>query len=442
MTKRIRLEDRDIPVLCEAEVLVIGGGAAGVAAAVSAAREGASVVLAERGGFLGGTMTAATLGGICGLYSLVDGQPVQRVWGFAEEVRDRLERVGGTSGPLPWLNTASLPYDLFSLKSVLDDLANHPHLKVLYHAQLTEVMLDDGKVQAAAFRGRGGAFAIRADRYIDCTGDAELTALAGGAVRFDPDDLQFPSAMFAMGGVDTTRAMRIRREDLHSYLERALADGYDVPRTAGGLYSVHPGIVHLNITKVSLNGRSPNTLDPVELSEAERVGRQQIRTYLEIFRKYVPGYEHAFVLDCGSELGVRETRGIRGAYMMTREDVLEECRFDDAIAVNCWPIEDHGAGRSTKWVWLPPGGYCQIPYRALLPQGLDNVLAAGRCLSASHDAQASLRVTANCFSMGQAAGIAAAIADRAGTRAVDMAALHRRLEDKGQVLTPGEPCSA
>lgn len=442
MTQQISLPDRSIPILCEAEVLVIGGGSAGVAAAVSAARQGASVVLAERGGFLGGTMTAATLGGICGLYSLVNGQPVQRVWGFAEEVRDRLELAGGTNGPRPWLNTASLPYDLFKLKLVLDDLVDQPRLKVFYHAQLTDVTTEDDRVREAVFRGRGEAFAIRADRFIDCTGDAELTALAGGGVSFDPDYLQFPSAMFTMGGVDTTRALQIRREDLHRYFENALSDGYDVPRTAGGLYSTHDGIVHLNITKVSIDGRSPNTLDPVDLSEAERLGRQQIRTYLEIFRKYVPGYENAFVIDCGSELGVRETRRIQGAYRLTREDVLDERRFDDAIAVNCWPIEDHGSGRKTKWVWLTPGGYCQIPYRALLPQGLMNVLVAGRCLSSSHDAQASLRVTANCFSMGQAAGTAAAMADAGGMRAVDMTLLQRRLKDQGQVLTPGATCDA
>jgi len=442
MNQQISLPDRSIPILCEAEVLVIGGGSAGVAAAVSAARQGASVVLAERGGFLGGAMTAATLGGICGLYSLVDGQPVQRVWGFAEEVRDRLERAGGTNGPLPWLNTASLPYDLFKLKSVLDDLVAEPRLKVLYHAQLIDVTTEDGRVREAVFRGRSEAFAIRADRFIDCTGDAELTALAGGGVSFDPDNLQFPSAMFTMGGVDTTRALQIRREDLHRYFESALADGYDVPRTAGGLYSIHDGIVHLNITKVSIDGRSPNTLDPVDLSKAEQLGRQQIRTYLDIFRKYVPGYEKAFVIDCGSELGVRETRRIQGEYRLTREDVLDERRFDDAIAVNCWPIEDHGSGRKTKWVWLTPGGYCQIPYRALLPQKLENVLVAGRCLSSSHDAQASLRVTANCFSMGQAAGIAAAMADREGMHAVDMSTLQHRLESQGQILTPDVTCDA
>lgn len=436
MNAVVTLPVRDIPVLREVDVLVAGGGAAGVAAAVSAARAGASVVLAERYGFLGGTMTVATLGGICGLFSLVDGKPVQMVHGFAEEVRARLAARGGTSGALPWLQTASLPYDLFTLKTVLEELASGKRLEVLHQVQLTDVVARDGRADAAVFRGRGGHFAIRAAVFVDCTGDADLTMLAGGRVAFDADELQFPSAMFCMGGVDTDRAMAIRREDLHLYLERAIEAGHDLPRTAGGIYSVRKGIVHLNITKVKLDGRTPNPLDPAELSEAERLGRRQVRTYLEAFRAHVPGYEEAFVIDSGAELGLRETRRIEGDYRMTRADVLEERRFDDAIAVNCWPIEDHGAGRGTRWVWLTPGGYCQIPFRALLPKSVSNVIVAGRCLSADHDAQAALRVTANCFSMGQAAGLAAAMAEDGNLRGVDPVALQRRLSEAGQDLSP------
>lgn len=429
----VTLPERRVDVRREVDVVVAGGGSAGLAAAVAAAREGASVILLERHGFLGGTMTATTLGGICGLYSLVDGAPVQMVEGFAEEVRARLEASGGSRGPLPWLQTASLPYDLFILKTVLEDLAQEKRLELLYQVRLTDVIASEEEVSHVVVQGRGNPFAIRARSFVDCTGDADLCALAGGALEYDTEHLQFPSAMFRMGGVDTVRAAQVTRAEMHALLEEAVTDGYDLPRTAGGIYSVRDGIAHLNITKVKVDGRPPDPLDAADLSAAEQEGRRQVRTYLEVFRRYVPGYEQAFVLDTGCELGLRETRRITGDHVMTVEDVLEERRFDDTIGVNCWPVEDHGAGRKTKWVWLSPGGYCQIPYRALLPKGLKNVLVAGRNVSATHDAQASVRVTANCFSMGQAAGIAA-VHWGEDLRAADVPALQSRLLAAGATL--------
>lgn len=432
----VKLPASDVPVLREVDVLVAGGGAAGVAAAVSAARAGASVLLLERNGFLGGTMTATSLGGICGLYSLVDGVPVQMVFGFAEEVRARLAAAGGTRGPLPWLNTASLPYDLFILKSVLDDLADVPGLEILYQARLTDVLREDATVTHGIVRGRAAPFAIAARVFVDASGDGELAALAGAEAEVESGHLQFPSTMFRMGGVDTTRAMAVARDEMHALLEQAVSDGYDLPRTAGGIYSVRAGIVHLNITKVKVDGRSPDPFDPESLSRAEREGRAQARRYLEVFRRYVPGYEDAFILDTGTELGVRETRRIVGDRTVTAEDVLGERKVEDAIAASCWPIEEHGAGRATRWVWMSPGGYCQIPYAALVPRGLNNVLVAGRCLSATHEAQAALRVVANCFSMGQAAGIAATLAAGGKVREIAVPTLQRALAAAGGTVVP------
>jgi FAD dependent oxidoreductase len=371
------------------------------------------------------------------LYSLVDGIAVQMVFGFAEEVRSRLESAGATRGPLKWLQTASLPYDVFELKSVLDELAQEPRLEVFYHSRIVDAIVEDEHVSAVVVGSRSSTYAVRTRVFVDCTGDAELCTLAGGSVRYEPHQLQFPSAMFRMGGVDTDRAMRVPREELHHLLEQAVADGFELPRTGGGVYSVRDGVVHLNITKVKVNGRAPDPFNPVELSEAEREGRRQVRLYLQAFRRYVPGYERAVILDTGSEIGIRESRRVVGDYVVTGEDVLAERRFEDAIAANCWPVEDHGTGRSTRWAWLSPGGFCQIPYRALLPQGLKNVIVAGRCLSSTHEAQASLRVTANCFSMGQAAGIAAAMADGGEMRSIEPARLQKELLRVGAVLDPG-----
>jgi hypothetical protein len=370
------------------------------------------------------------------MFSLIDGEPVQLVYGFAEEVQARLQAIGGTRGPLPWLNTASLPYDLFSMKLVLDHLTAEKHLRVLYQARLIDVVLENRRITHVIVQGRGGTFAIKARAFVDCTGDGDLCAMARADYEYDPALLQFPTAMFRMGGVDTARSTQISRQELHRLLETAVSDGFDLPRTAGGVYSVREGVVHLNITKVAVDGHPPNPFDPDELAKAEREGRLQVQRYLEVFRKYVPGYANAFILDTGAELGIRESRRVSGDYTLTTCDVLAERKFDDAIAINCWPIEDHGEGRSTRWVWLRPGGYNHIPYRALIPRSLENVLVAGRCVSCSRDAQAAIRVTANCFSMGQAAGIAAAMASDGDVRSVNVAALQAALQTAGVNLNP------
>ncbi len=435
--KTIHRPAREVPVRYEPDVVVIGGGSAGVAAAVSAAREGANTLLIERAGFLGGVMTVTSLGGICGLYSLVDGEPRQMVFGFAEEVRDRLERRGATRGPLPWLKTASLPYDLQQMKEVCDDLVREKRLVVLLHARVTDVVREGNDVTALVVRTPAGEMAVRPRVVVDASGDGEVCAIAGQAFEYDREHVQFPTTMFRMGGVDSERARGLGREAIRPLLEKAVADGCDLPRTSGGIYSVRDGITHLNITRVALpDGRPPDVLSAEDLTFAEFEGRRQAALYLEVFRKYVPGYENAFILETGAEIGIRESRRVTGDYVVTSEDVLGERKFDDAVAANCWPIEDHGADRSTRWVWLSPGGFNHVPYRALVPSGLNNVLIAGRCLSSSHDAQAALRVTANCFSMGQAAGVAAARAVAAGNsvRAVDMRALQARLGEVGARL--------
>jgi ribulose 1,5-bisphosphate synthetase/thiazole synthase len=428
---------RDVDVLCEVDVAVIGGGSAGIAAAVSAAREGARTLLIERSGFLGGIMTLTSLGGICGLYSLVDGAPRQMVFGFAEEVRARLERKGAINGPLPWLKTASLPYDLFLMKTVCDELVHEPNLRVLLHARLVDVVREGGQVCGLVLQTRDGEHGVRARVVIDASGDADVCALAGAPFEYDADHIQFPTTMFRMGGVDSARARQLGREDIRPLLEKAVADGEDLPRTAGGIYSVRDGITHLNITRVPMpDGSPPDVFDPDELTYAEFEGRRQAARYLDVFRRYVPGYERAFILDTGAEIGIRESRRIVGDYVVTGDDVVGERKFADAIAPNCWPIEEHTAERTTRWVWLSPGGVNHIPYRALLPRGLDNVLVAGRCLSSSHDAQAALRVTANCFSMGQAAGIAAALCTdgHPQTRDIPIDRLQRRLAALGAEL--------
>ncbi|HSV78406.1 MAG TPA: FAD-dependent oxidoreductase [Ramlibacter sp.] len=420
----------------EADVCVVGAGAAGVAAAVAAARGGARVVLLERSGFLGGTLTTVSLGSMCGLYAVTPDHIDQIVGGFADQVIERLQAHGSATEPVRWLKTASLPYDLFAMKVVLDQLVEEAGVTLMLHTQVVSVMQDDARISHVVVEGKNGRWAVAARQFIDCSGDADLVAWSGAAYEFDRHSLQQPTAMFRFGGVDPELVAEMDRDMLRRCLEEAVADGWDLPRTAGGVFMERPGLAHLNITKVGIDGRAPDPFDPRELTQAEQMGRAQVLMYRDVFRKYVPGFEDAFVLDTGSVIGIRESRRLRGEYVLGDGDIRSAARFDDAIACCAWPMEDHSAGRSTKWVWLENGSYYQIPYRCLLPVGVDNLLVAGRCASATHDAQASLRVTAQCFAMGEAAGTAAALCVGTDTRPrdIDIHHLQARLRAGGAYL--------
>jgi hypothetical protein len=228
----------------------------------------------------------------------------------------------------------------------------------------------------------------------------------------------------------------MKRPQLHAYLEEAVRAGFPLPRTAGGIFSFTPGIAHLNITRVSEGDRAPDPLSTEELSRAERAGRRMAELYLQAFRRFVPAFEEAYLLDTGARIGIRESRRVRCTYVLNSDDVLEGRRFHDAIACCAWPVEEHGADRSTRWVWLPDGVYYQIPFRSLLPVGIDGLLVAGRCASATHEAHASMRVAGTCMAMGQAAGGAAALAGQSGrsVRDVPVAELRKLLLGQGAFL--------
>lgn len=421
----------------EIGVLVVGGGAAGVAAAVSSARAGASTVLVERHGLLGGTLTCVGLGSLCGYYAIADDQPLPVVGGVAMEVVDRLAARNGVTGPVRWLRTASLPYDMFTMSLVLDDLVNEPQLEVLLHSYVTEVRCSGpGRVEAVRVESKSGSDWLRPNLVVDCTGDADVVARAGLPFDYDPAELQSATAMFRFGGVDTERTSRIGREQYHEYLGEAVKAGLPLPRTAGGMYSVRAGVVHANITKIP----APfDPLSPRDLTRGEILGRQQVAAYLEAFRRFVPGFEHAFILDVGHVLGVRESRRVVGRVTVTEEHIRSRARWDDAIACSAWPVEDHVPGADVEWVWLDDGDYYQVPFGSLVPQGSQNVLTAGRCVSATHRAQASLRVSAQCFAMGEAAGTAAAMTQQQSGHAltvdqIDVTALQKGLVAGGSFL--------
>ncbi len=442
MTRTIVEPERRIPVVAEPDVLVVGGGAAGIAAACAAARGGARTMLVEGYGCLGGTLTLVTLGGFCGTHMVVDDERLARVaGGLYLELEDRLASRDAVLPPRRHGRILGVPYESASLKLVADEMVAAHGARVLLHTSAVATVTDGARVTAVIVENKGGRAAIAPQVVIDASGDADVAARAGADFALGEEGTtQYASTMFRLGGVDTAVAGELTRPQIRELLERAVADGYPLPRTTTGVH-MNPleGVVHLNVTKLANPEGEPFLLvDPEQLSEAERVGRQQVKLYEEVFRRYVPGFARARVIDIGARVGVRETRLVRGDSVLTAAHVRGCAKPEDRIACSSWPLELHGTGRATTWEFLPDGEWYGLPWGCLVVAGFENLLVAGRNLSAEHAAQASARVAGPCVAMGEAAGTAAAMSLSAGgsVRSVAVEALQQNLLRAGAILDP------
>lgn len=439
MTETLSEPARHTSIIARPDVLIAGGGAAGLAAAIAAARSGASTLLVEKHGFLGGTLTAVTLGTLCGGYVVNSDEYRSIVGGIYLDLVNRLSRRGAALPPRRWLNNVSVPYDPSALRIEADRMAGAADLRLLLHTLVVETQTSDGRVNAVIVEHKGGRGAIVPEIVIDASGDGDVAARAGaGFMVGDSGNTQFPSTMLSFGGVDTARFLEIPREERLNRLTQAAADGYPLPRTSAGL-QVHPGegIVHANVTRIrNADGTSPDMLDPDALTAAEVEGRRQALIYEEVLQRYMPGFENARIISIGAHIGVRETRLIECDYRLTEADVRQGHKPPDSIALCGWPMETHGSDRGTVWDWLPEGSSYGIPYRCLTAKRFSNLLVAGRNLSATHAAQSSARVAATCMAMGEAAGTAAAMAlqKHNDIRAIDVPGLLKSLRDGGSIL--------
>lgn len=419
-----------VPVLAECDVLVVGGGSAGSSAAVAAARAGAKVIVLERYGFLGGT-GAAVLDTFYGFYTPGSAEK-KVVGGIPDEVVAGLERRGMLiKRPNTYGAGAGLTYDPETLKLVWDELVSEAGVRVLFHTYFADVLKDGPKVMGAVVGTKRGLRAVLAKAVVDASGDADVCARAGAPFE-DAGALGIAQSLtttFRVINVDVPRARAFPKKELWSLMESA--EGYDLPRKEGSAH-ITPlgGVMVTNMTRVI----GVDATDPDALSGAEMEGRRQALEYMRFLKGKVPGYERAELGGLSVNIGVRETRRIRGEYWITREDVISARKFPDAIARCGAPIEEHGAGGDTKWEYLPDGETVDIPFRALLPREIEGVVAAGRCLSASHEAHASIRSIGQCLAMGQAAGLAAALAKGGGVRSVNVGELRTRLLEVGAVL--------
>jgi hypothetical protein len=439
---------RPIPVFGEHDVVVLGGGPAGIAAAASAAGHGADLLLVERYGFLGGMGTAAGVTNFCGLHANVHGEIRQVVHGVADELLERMRAQDGLSEPhLIFGRIHAQAYDMSAYKCAADGLLASRGASILFHALGVGVVRhEDGRIAALLLETKSGRVAVRARIFIDCSGDADLAHWAGVALEKGDDAgrLLYPTLMFRVGNVDAKRAGEAWRS-IPAIMEAAEASGeFRFPRRGAIVRpQKHPTEWRVNVTQLrDAQGDAVDGTDARALSAAEVEGRRQAVEYLRFLRAKVPGFEDAYALDIAPQVGIRETRRLVGECVLTREDVLGCARFEDSIGVNGWPIENHVAG-DVKWEWPAEGsrGYNELPFRMLLPRrssanGAANLLVAGRCASMTHEGQSAARVSGACFAMGQAAGTAAELALRASASLhdLDIRALQLALQRDGAFL--------
>jgi hypothetical protein len=431
------------PLAVEADVVVVGSGSAGASAAIAAARTGASVVLIEKQGFLGGISTAV-LDTFYGFYT-PGSRSLKVAGGVSDDVVAGLRALGPVvERPNTYGAGTGVTYNSEHLKLVWERLAADAGVDVWLHAFVQAASVTDGRVEELLVATKAGLVRVAGRVFVDASGDADLCYHAGfgfelaGAV----DPAQTLTTTFKMVNVDIARRKQIPTSEVHERMAEAADSGdYDLPRREGSDH-ITPidGMIATVMTRLpSYRGEGEATInatDPRLLSKAEMAGRRQAWEYARFLHDMVPGYEEAALVALSSQIGVRETRRVYGDYRLTREDVLGARRFDDEIGLCGAPIEDHHPGADTKWQYLPDGEVVGIPYRCLLVRDSQNTLVAGRCFSATHDAHASVRSMAQTMAMGQAAGTAAARSVQAGAtpRDLDVAALRDRLRRDHAVL--------
>ncbi len=444
------------------DVVIIGGGPAGTVAAISSARSGARTLLVEQNGYLGGMLTMAGTGPQMTFHA----GSTQVVQGIAEEIAARMVREGFSPGHMEdFVGYASsvTPFDAEGMKLILETMVKEAGADLLYHTVYTGCEWEDRKIRKVRLYAKQGFFDVSASVFIDASADADLATHAGiGSVYGrEEDHLAQPMTM-------NVKVRNVDRDKMIEYIKNNSGDMLEtipferlklIPRSGmQGAYSV--------ISKAKENGEFPidrdmvlcfetnnsgeyilnmsriikkSALDSFDLTEAEIEGRKQAHAIVAFMRKYIPGFENAVIATTGPHIGIRESRKINGAYRLTASDLLENKMFEDAIAMGGYPIDIHSPdGGTMEHHYLKKGSWYSIPYRCLYTNELDNLLVAGRCISATHEACAAVRVTPILMAISEGAGTAAAIAAEqgVGVAAIDVAQLQNLLKDHGAFLEP------
>lgn len=415
------------------DMIVVGGGFAGVAAAIEAARKGLQVLLIEKYNCLGGAamnclvmpfMPYWTIDPETGKQTILTGD-------IFTQIITELEKLGGT------LQSKDSTFDEELLKLVLNRLCIECGVELLFNTTVVGVQVENGALVSIKAWGKSRMLELTADYFVDATGDAELSVLAGCDyhVGRKEDGLCQPMTLcFRVAGIDTEKFRENRKYITPRYREFQEKGLIKNPREDVLLFkTMHDSILHFNTTRIV----KLDPTDPVAVTKAELEAREQVFELHNFLKNNIPGFEASYVLSTAMQIGIRESRMIKGEYTLTQEDLKSLARFEDAIAVANYDIDIHNPeGSGTSHYYFGKGEWYEIPYRCLLPVGTTNLLVAGRCISSTHEAQASYRIMPFCSELGQAAGAAISVAKESGKtlRDIDIKQLQQILRSEDFVI--------
>jgi hypothetical protein len=426
------------------EVVVVGAGSAGATAALAASQAGARTLLIDRLPFAGGTSTGV-LDTFYGFYT--PGNEAKKVvGGIPDQVVTELKKIGPVvERPNTYGAGTGVTYNPEHLKVAWERLLRKSNVSLLLHSLVHEVKNQNGRITELTLANRAGIFRVSGQVFIDCSGDADLTHLAGFSYERagDISAAQTLTTTFRMVNVDLKERKSITKDKLHELMQEAASEGYELPRREGSDHittvpnTTATVMTRLDSIRKNQDGFESVVEDPFFLTESEMKGREQALEYARFLKDKVPGYKDSDIYGLSTFLGIRETRRVYGDYRVTREDVLTARQFDDQIGLCGAPIEDHHSGDGTQWRYLPEGSAVGIPLSALRVKDSENTLVAGRCFSASHDAHASIRSMAQCMAMGAAAGVNAALAvkEKKTIREIPNSEVQSKLREGGAILS-------